>query len=156
MCCSCIPVLRQQAFDDLFAIAEVRLPQPLDGILQIDRFPLGGKIQDPKGAGDGKPHSYSGSICSTLVDENQVGLELSPESDGGAFAGIELGSGWIVSANRMKHTQPTRGRSDPGLNGYGRRRVAKFARHFGRNGDGCKQAVKQIDMPDPDQGWCRR
>ena len=88
--CLSIAVLRREAFDDFFAIAEVRLLQPLDGMPQIDQLPLGGEVQDAEGAGDFEPLRAGGSITSALVDENEIGVACDPEGEGGAFAGIEI------------------------------------------------------------------
>ena len=142
------PVLRQQPFNDFFAIAEIRLLQPLDSTVQIDQLALGGQVQDAEGAGGFQTLTHGGSITSALVDENEIGLERDPKRDGGAFAGIESGEARIVVVHRFKHGLPCWGRFDPRLDRRWCRGIAKFARHLGRNRDGFKEAVKEIDMPD--------
>lgn len=87
-------------------------------------------------------------ITSALVDENKIGFQRDPKRDGGTFAGIESGEARIIVVHCFKHTQPCWRRFDSRLDRRGSRGVAKFARHFARNRDGFKEAVKKFDMPD--------
>lgn len=111
-------MLRQQAFDDFFAIAEVRLLQQFDSVFEVDQFPLGGEVQDAEGSSDLDPLASCGSITSTLVNENEIGLERDPERDSGAFAGIGMGEVRIVMAAGVERIEPYGGRSDLGPDGW--------------------------------------
>lgn len=79
-------------------------------------FRLAARVQDAKGAGNLQTPIHSGSIPSALVDKKEIGLERDLESDGSAFAGIEIGQGRIISAHSVENTQPSWGRFDPNLN----------------------------------------
>lgn len=77
-------MLCQRSFDHFFATAEVRLFQPFDDMWKVDSMPLGGEVQDSKGAGDLDPLADGGGGTSALVDENEICLELDAERNGGA------------------------------------------------------------------------
>jgi hypothetical protein len=117
-------VLRQQAFDDFFAIAEVRLLQQFDSVFEVDQLPLGGEVQDAEGSSDLDPLACGGSISSTLVNERRLRLEFDSERDSGAFAGIETGEVRIVMAAGVERTEPYGGRSDLGSDGWRQMKTA--------------------------------
>ncbi len=66
-------------------------------------MPLGGEVQNSKGAGDFDPFADGGGRTSALIDENQIGLELDAESKGSSFAGIEIVQGWIVGVANVNY-----------------------------------------------------